>query len=407
MEIAGPVAAAAIFVIIALLLYFRRRKIAQLKSENDALREAWRIVWHEITLGHAIGRGGFGVVHKGKWRDLKVAVKISNVGSITSGSDKEIEREAELLVSVRHAFIVNFYGTGVGLIEGLLQRFLVTELLKCDLTTFIASNVLTWPMRLRFSFQISTGMSLVHQLGRIHRDLKSSNLLVTEPSTSGLATVKIADFGASTVFRREDEMPSPSARHGASGSTISSHSKHGTLQWMAPEMLRGRGSPQCGPAIDVFSFGMVMWELGAQAIPWAEELRACRGPTFIFLLEQLERNVRPWVPASWPPAFEGIMRECWATDASIRPTFKVLSERLRNLNLQGNVGGVDTRDDDDGGDGGDGGAGFDGVGIGAGVGVNSDLGRQDDAEVGEAQPLLNERSQRRSSVSRVEPLLPM
>ena len=72
----------------------------------------------------------------------------------------------------------------------------------------------------------------------------------------------------------------------------------GTLFWMAPEML---AQEQYGPAVDVYSYGIVLWEIAAQQLPW-QEVRDCD----LFasaLIELLRSGRRPTVEEDWPQAY--------------------------------------------------------------------------------------------------------
>lgn len=63
----------------------------------------------------------------------------------------------------------------------------------------------------------------------------------------------------------------------------------------------------------------MLWEIAAQALPWNDV------PSGSFLqsrlLDLISAGQRPSVDAAWPAGYCGVMRACWATDASMRPTF--------------------------------------------------------------------------------------
>ncbi|KAG2302849.1 hypothetical protein Bca4012_061179 [Brassica carinata] len=131
----------------------------------------------------------------------------------------------------------------------------------------------------------------------IHRDLKSSNLLVDRNWT-----VKVADFGLSRM-KHETYLTTKTGR--------------GTPQWMAPEVLRNEAADEKS---DVYSFGVVLRELVTEKIPW-ENLNAMQVIGAVgFMNQRLE------VPKDVDPQWISLMESCWH-----RPTFQQVMEKLREL----------------------------------------------------------------------------
>ncbi|WZY74203.1 hypothetical protein YC2023_006443 [Brassica napus] len=170
----------------------------------------------------------------------------------------------------------------------------------------------------------------------IHRDLKSSNLLVDRN-----CTVKVADFGLSRI-KHETYLATKSGR--------------GTPQWMAPEVLRNESANEKYILVsDIYSFGVVLWELATGKIPWetlnSMQLQECvkdinemcyyRQIQFIrrdACLEYVKvigavgfMNQRLEIPKDIDPLWISLMESCWHSDTTLRPTFQVLMERLRDL----------------------------------------------------------------------------
>ncbi|EPS58096.1 hypothetical protein M569_16720, partial [Genlisea aurea] len=104
---------------------------------------------------------------------------------------------------------------------------------------------LNWRRRIKMLRDICRGLMYIHRMKVIHRDLKSANCLVNKHWT-----VKICDFGLSRIM---------------SGTPMKDSSSAGTPEWMAPELIRSEPfSEKC----DIFSLGVIMWELCTLSKPW-------------------------------------------------------------------------------------------------------------------------------------------
>src|SRR3569623_1366021 len=163
------------------------------------------------------------------------------------------------------------------------------------LTDVLRVHVLDWPTKQRFAKEIALGMALVHSLGRMHRDLKSGNVLVT--AAGGTMRLKVADFGTATLL---DMAWSSTAAvpGGGAGDSARNHTKGlGTPLWMAPEVLAGQAYTY---SADVYSYAIVMWEIAAQAEPWPNVQGSFIAPK---LLTLIRAGRRPVVDSAWPAAY--------------------------------------------------------------------------------------------------------
>jgi len=148
--------------------------------------------------------------------------------------------------------------------------------------------------------QAALGMNYLHcsKPPFIHRDLKTSNLLVDENFQ-----VKVCDFGLSHI-----------KSHGGKG-VRGSYGSCGTPLWMAPEVLLNKPYDE---SCDVYSFGIVLWELLTQQDPFPEI------DTLNMMLDQVVNgNNRPPIPEdSCPTRLRQLIEACWQGDPSKRPTFE-------------------------------------------------------------------------------------
>eukprot|EP00047_Mylnosiga_fluctuans_P024786 m.170385 g.170385 ORF g.170385 m.170385 type:complete len:1176 (+) comp9926_c0_seq1:488-4015(+) len=296
------------------------------RMQLDELRKTWEIASEDFALLNEVGRGAFGVVYRGRWRDMDVAVK-SLMESHLSEEElrQELDREASMLQAVRHAHIVQFLGAGT-LADG--SPFIVTEFMdRGCLTAVLQTHALDWPTKQRFAHEIALGMALVHSLGRMHRDLKSGNVLVT--AAGGTLRVKVADFGTATLLdmaRGAGLIGAPvAAAHASASLQPRVRTKGlGTPLWMAPEVLAGEDYTY---SADVYSYAIVMWEIAAQAEPWPDVQGAFVGDQ---LLRLLRAGTRLPAERGWPGQYVQAMQAAWALRSEDRPTFAQLCAALQD-----------------------------------------------------------------------------
>jgi len=204
-----------------------------------------------------MGSGAFGTVFHGKWRGTDVAIKrIKNSCFMypSSETDKQIEefwREAAILSKLHHPNVLAFYGivnNGPGGTLATVTEFMASGSLK---KVMRKEKFLDRRRRITLAVDVAIGMEYLHSKDIIHFDLKCDNLLVNlnDPSRP---ICKVADFGLSKVKQ----------------TTMVSGGMRGTLPWMAPEMLE-MSSNMVSTKVDVYSFGIIMWEILTGKEPYA------------------------------------------------------------------------------------------------------------------------------------------
>ena len=149
--------------------------------------------------------------------------------------------------------------------------------------------------------------------GVLHRDLKSANVLVDESSRP-----KICDFGLS----KEEN---------ADAFTVSAPSVHGTIAWSPPETLRGQA---CTGASDVYSFGIILYELLTRKIPYRNLQMA---EVVIGVLSA--SNLRPSMIGCEGVLGQDVMEKAWNVEPKTRPTFTQIVVDL-DIVLQSNNDGL-------------------------------------------------------------------
>jgi tRNA A-37 threonylcarbamoyl transferase component Bud32 len=197
-----------------------------------------------------IGRGGAAIVYLAHQRDLERQVALKELAPAKASDPAFAERfitESRLAGSLNHANVVTvhefFEEGGVPYIameylpRGSLRQYVGT------LRTAQVAGVLEG---------VLAGLSHGQRRGIVHRDLKPENLLVTEDGR-----VKIADFGVARAYKRA----APREAITTTGTTI------GTPAYMAPEQALGK---ELTPATDLYSLGVIAWEMLAGRVPFAE-----------------------------------------------------------------------------------------------------------------------------------------
>jgi len=263
-------------------------------------RKAYEIDYNELKDLMEIGKGSFGIVYRGTWRSTPVAVKQLN--DLALNDEKalaDFRTEAEILKNLRnHPNVVLF----IGITSPPQPVTIVTEFCaKGSLWKLLKSSfILDENTVLRIVNGIAKGMLHLHSENVVHRDLAARNILVTENLEP-----KVSDFGLS----RKQE--------GGDGGTT--QSAVGPLKWMAPESIQSR---QYSPASDVWSFGVVIWEIFNKTEPF---------PTMdgvVVAMEVCTKNLRLQIPNPCHPILAEIMRRSWVAEPERRITFKEICNLL-------------------------------------------------------------------------------
>ena len=187
-----------------------------------------------------IGSGGFGTVYLGEdtWIDKKVALKVPHKQDVDFG---ELLREPRLLASLNHPNIVTIMtAEKQEHIFFIVMEFVPGETLEALVTREGALDV---TRALDYTCQICNAVDHAHRQGVLHRDLRPSNVLVTE---NGL--LKVADFGTSRFLEIA-----------AHGTTVI-----GSPPYMAPEQFQGRAVF----ASDIYSLGVTMYQMMTGMLPY-------------------------------------------------------------------------------------------------------------------------------------------
>ncbi|EJU05321.1 kinase-like protein [Dacryopinax primogenitus] len=264
----------------------------------------------KLTKLEKIGSGGFKDVFVGKYRGRKVALAEIR-GQLTQMDIKELT----LLRDFDHPNIVRFLGVSVPENTRETPVMIISELCaNGDLYDYIR-NVPPPPLKkvIGIMLDIASGLRYLHELkpAVIHRDCKSSNILITTA-----VHAKIADFGLAKVKQSTRSMI---------------RSVVGTVNWQAPELWHPH--PKYDYKVDVFSCAMVFWEIlqwhnPNKKYPW-------EGMNEHAIYEAVgQKRLRPSTSGlrkQWTPALVDLVEQMWAPDPHDRPSMAEVYNALHRI----------------------------------------------------------------------------
>lgn len=233
-------------------------------KETENKPDEWEIPFDSIRDLQWLGSGAQGAVFLGRINNEMVAVK-----KVKEKSETDIKH----LRKLNHPNIVTFKGVCTQppcfcIIMEYCPYGQLFDILKTGHRQVTPRIAVEW------SKQIASGMHYLHSHKIIHRDLKSPNVLMTFNDT-----LKITDFGTSRQWNER--------------STKMSFA--GTVAWMAPEVIRNELSSE---KVDVWSFGVVLWELLTCEIPYKDV------DSSAVLWGVGNNSLHLPVPSSWPDGFK-------------------------------------------------------------------------------------------------------
>jgi len=200
-------------------------------------------------LEELVGTGGMSSVFRAHDRQLerRVAIKILHEHYAEDPEYLErFRREARAVARLSHPNIVTVIDRG----EDDGCQYIVFEHVDGENLKELAVRTGPLPVRraLELALAVADGLSFAHEQGLVHRDVKPQNVLLSREGE-----VKVTDFGIARSLHVE---------HGVTqtGTVL------GTGEYLAPEQASGK---QVSPATDVYSLGVVLWELLAGEVPFA------------------------------------------------------------------------------------------------------------------------------------------
>ncbi|NXX48805.1 M3K21 kinase, partial [Tricholaema leucomelas] len=287
-------------------------------GREDPAGSLTEIDFQHLELQEIIGVGGFGKVYRATWQGREVAVKAARQDpdeDITATAES-VRQEAKLFSMLRHPNIIALHGVCLRepnlclVMEfargGSLNRALAAA--APGVGAIRGGRRIPPHILVNWAVQIARGMLYLHDeaiVSILHRDLKSSNILLLEKMEHDdicNKTLKITDFGLAREWHRTTKM-----------------SAAGTYAWMAPEVIK---SSMFSKGSDIWSYGVLLWELLTGEVPY----RGIDGLAVAYGVA-VNKLTLP-IPSTCPEPFAKLMKECWEQDPHIRPSFALILEQL-------------------------------------------------------------------------------
>ncbi|EXX62533.1 Cdc15p [Rhizophagus irregularis DAOM 197198w] len=239
-------------------------------------------------------KGGYGIIYKATWLPKNKIVILKRF--------KNSKYFLNELKSIRHCFngltygyIINFYGFTKDSESN--NYILVMEYASGgDLHKHLQKNFtnITWFQKLNILKEILTGLESIHSNEFIHRDFHTGNILLENLRFS---LWKIGDLGLSQAVNDRS----------------SNNEIYGVIPYIAPEIFKKSAFSK---EADIYSLGMIMWELTTGCKPFANAKHDHN------LIYKILDGERPKITEDTPESYANFMKRCWDPDPKKRPSLK-------------------------------------------------------------------------------------
>ncbi|ELP91796.1 tyrosine protein kinase, putative [Entamoeba invadens IP1] len=283
---------------------------AKIEMEIET-EQTTKLNYREIIKDKKLGEGSFGIVYKGQYRGVCVAIKKMKQLDFNENGLEEFNREVDMLDKFQCDYIIHFYGA-VFIPNKLCM---VTEFAQFgslqDLIKHKKSDEVDMKLGIKFLLDASKGIEYLHNNGILHRDIKPDNLLVLSLDVNENVNAKLTDFGSSRNVNML--MTNMTFTKGV-----------GTPIYMAPEILK---QDKYKKSADIYSFAITMYEgiRWKEAYPISEFKYPWKKAEFVNSGNRLQKR-----DSINDQQFE-LISNCWKHNRELRITIETARIKLENM----------------------------------------------------------------------------
>ena len=262
---------------------------------------------------------------EGRWNDKSITIKTLRIGihpeKFSDDDRAYLEKKIDLLSHIRHknllavigiCFDIDVYPRIISAFDehGTIINFIRRFPTKVD-----------WSLRLSWCINTADALSYLHQSNILHRNLKSSNILIGVDLRA-----HVCDYGLISILQP--------LRQACDSERCLCRLSHPALpvsiRWTAPEILADPSdTSRLNPACDVYSFGVCLWEQIQLEQPYAHITNEAEVTRMIVEGSRLSSFEETSIIVM--PEYRQLMIDCWAENPQNRPAFEQIAQTLREM----------------------------------------------------------------------------